>query len=262
MVNNASGKRGSLWLPVLVLAVLALVIIVAGRQVWHYFRNPLELRELVRGWGAWAPVGIVILQAVQIVVAPLPGNVVSFACGYALGMWPTIVWLMLGVLVGSAVDFLLVRLLGRRLLKYLVPAERMERLDSVVLRRGTLYVFLLLLVPNPVGDWIYYLAGLTPLPFPLFLAFVLVARLPSNLIECALGSGATRFAWQHWAILGASALLLTVLYFLNQRRIECWLERLCDRRRSRLTTQAARHEGSRQESEATAAAKSERSAER
>ncbi len=224
-----AGRRISVGLLFLLIVVLALAIAAGGRQVWHCFRNPLELRALVKGWGGWAPVGIIILQAVQIAVAPLPGNVVAFACGYALGTWPTIIWLMLGVLLGATVDFLLTRLLGRRLLKYLVPAEQLRRLDAVILRRGTFYVFLLLLVPNPFGDWIYYLAGLTPLPLPVFLILVLVARLPSNLIECALGAGATRFGWQQWALLGLIAAALSVGYFLNQRRIEQFLERLAER---------------------------------
>jgi uncharacterized membrane protein YdjX (TVP38/TMEM64 family) len=228
--RHTVGQRVVAVVTVAALAGLALLLIFAGRPLLHYFRHPAELRQLMQGWGAWAPLGIVLFQTLQILVAPLPGNAMSFAAGYALGLWPAIVWLMLGVLLGAAADFLLARLLGRRLLAYLVPPDRLARLDSVILRRGTFYVFLLLLVPNPLGDWIYYLAGLTALPLPLFLVFVLVARLPSNLIECALGASATRFAWPHWVALGALAAALTLLYFAYQRQIEAWLERVSTRR--------------------------------
>jgi len=224
--SRPAGRRVGTLATVVVLVLLALVLLFAGRSLWHYFRHPAELRALVQNWGAWAPLGIVLFQMLQVVIAPLPGNVMSFAAGYALGLWPTIVWLMLGVLSGATVDFLLARLLGRRLISYLVPPERLARLDSVILRRGTFYVFLLLLVPNPLGDWVYYLAGLTALPLPLFLLLVLGARLPSNVLECALGSGATRFAWQHWVVLAVIGGLLALLYFTNQRRVEAWLERL------------------------------------
>ena len=196
-----------------------------GRQVIHLFRHPAELRALVQGWGAWAPFGIIGFQLLQIVVAPLPGNVVSFATGYALGFWPGIVWVMLGVLVGAAVDFLLARLLGRRLLMYLLPHGRMARLDATVVRRGTFFIFLLLLIPNPLGDVTYYLAGLTALPMPLFMVLVLLGKLPSNVIECALGSGATKFGWVEWTILGVFFGTLTVLYFVYQKRIVAVLER-------------------------------------
>jgi uncharacterized membrane protein YdjX (TVP38/TMEM64 family) len=142
-----------------------------------------------------------------------------------MGFWPGLVWVMLGVLVGASIDFLLARIRGRRLMRYLVPPDRLARLDRAVVRRGTFYMFLLLLIPNPIGDLTYYLAGLTPLPLPLFLVLVFVGRLPSNLIECALGSGATGFGWLEWGMLIAVFAALTVLYFVYQKRIAKLLER-------------------------------------
>ena len=212
------------------LAAIALLLVLAGSRVWYLFRYPAELRLLVRSWGAWAPAGIVLLQVVQIAIAPLPGNAMSFAAGYALGLWPTVVWLMVGVLLGATVDFLLIRFLGRRLLRYFLPPERLEKLDALILRRGTFYIFLLLLVPNPVGDWVYYLAGLTSLPLPVFLGLVFVGRLPSNLLECAVGASATHFGWREWAIVGLVAAILGLLYFLHRQRIEAALDRLTTRR--------------------------------
>lgn len=223
--SHRLGTVISIVLSVVLLAGAVVLFIVARRQLWHYFTHPEELRALVQGWGAWAPLGIIGFQVLQIVIAPLPGNVVSFACGYALGFWPGILWVMLGVLLGSSIDFLLARFLGRRLLRYLVPPDRLARLDSTIVRRGTFYLFLLLLIPNPVGDLAYYLAGLTALPLPVFLTLVFIGRLPSNLIECALGSGATKFGWTEWVILGAVAVLVTVLYFVFQKRISRLLER-------------------------------------
>ncbi|MEO0074041.1 MAG: VTT domain-containing protein [candidate division WOR-3 bacterium] len=210
---------------------VVLFLTLAGREVWHYLRNREALRELISSWGTWAWLGVILLQAIQIVFAPLPGSLLSFAGGYVLGVWPAIVWLMLGVLLGATIDFLLARLLGRRLLRYLIPADKLTRLDSMIIHRGAFYIFLLLLIPNPLGDWIYYLAGLTPLPLPVFLVFVLVARLPSNLIEAILGSSAARFNWLGWTALAAAILALSLLYYFNQRRIEAIIERLATRKR-------------------------------
>jgi uncharacterized membrane protein YdjX (TVP38/TMEM64 family) len=218
-------------LTVAALVGLALLLVFAGGRVWHLFRHPEELRLLVREWGAWAPVGIILLQVVQIAVAPLPGNAMSFAAGYALGFWPTVVWLMTGVMLGAAVDFLLIKLLGRRLLKYFLPPDRLAQLDALILRRGTFYIFLLLLVPNPIGDWVYYLAGLTSLPLPVFLGLVFIGRLPSNLLECAVGASATHFGWREWTIVGLAAAVLGLLYYQYRDKIEAALDRISARRR-------------------------------
>ena len=229
--SHTVGQKITLVLTIAALAGLVVLFVFAGGSVWRYFREPEELRVLVRSWGAWAPAGIILLQVVQVAVAPLPGNAMSFAAGYALGFWPTVVWLMAGVMVGAAVDFLLIKLLGRRLLKYFLSPDRLARLDAKVLRRGTFYIFLLLLVPNPVGDWVYYLAGLTSMPLPVFLGLVFIGRLPSNLLECAVGASATHFGWREWTIVGLTAAILGLLYWQYRGRIEVALDRISARRR-------------------------------
>lgn len=224
----SSLRRFSLFLAVVLISVV-LGLVLAGRQVWYLFRNPEEVRALLKGWGVWAPLGVFVLQLIQIVVAPLPGNVMAFVGGYALGFWPTVVWLMFGVLAGATVAFLIARIFGRRLLKLFVPAAALERFDSFILHRGTFYIFLLLLVPNPLGDWVYYLAGLTGVPLLFFLLLVLIARLPSNILECAVGASATRFGFREWLVLLLVVAVLAGIYLLNQRRIEKLLERLSSR---------------------------------
>ncbi|MEO0069275.1 MAG: VTT domain-containing protein [candidate division WOR-3 bacterium] len=220
-----SGKRQAVFPLILFLVVLAAIFGFVGKHLWHYFSNPEELRLLVKGFRGWAPFGLVFLQIIQIVVAPLPGNVAAFVGGYALGFWPTIAWLMLGVMIGATVAFFIARLFGRQLLKLFLSGKTLERFDSLTLSRGTFYIFLLLLIPNPLGDWVYYLAGLTGIPFLLFLILVFIARLPSNILECGVGSTATRFGVREWLILGGVVVFLTIAYYLNQQRIERLLER-------------------------------------
>ncbi len=234
-----AGERLGIVITATIIVGFIVVFLVAGRPIVHYFRHPDELRLLVRSWGAWAPLGIVVFQMLQVIVAPLPGNAMSFAAGYAFGVWPTILWLMFGVILGATVDFLLVRLVGRQVLRFFIAEERLARLDAVVLRRGTFYIFLLLLVPNPVGDWVYYLAGLTSMPLLLFWGLVLVARLPSNLLECWVGSTATGFGWREWVILAAVVGALALLYYQFHDRIESLLDRITAQRLKKSRRQQA-----------------------
>jgi uncharacterized membrane protein YdjX (TVP38/TMEM64 family) len=212
----------------LLIGVIAIFLFL-NRYLGRYFRNPEELRVLVKNWGLWAPLGIVVLQLIQIVFAPLPGNLMAFAGGYVLGFWPTIVWLVIGVLIGATVAFFIARVSGRQLLKMFVPEDTLARFDSLVVRKGVFYIFLLILVPNPLGDWVYYLAGLTKMPLFLFLSLVFIARLPSNILECWVGASAVRFGYREWAILGVIALIFTAVYLTNQKRIEKLLQRVAEK---------------------------------
>jgi uncharacterized membrane protein YdjX (TVP38/TMEM64 family) len=214
------------------LAALTWVGIRWGGPLWRLFHNPERIQELVRSWGIWAPLGFILLQMVQIVVAPLPGSVVALVAGYVFGLDKGLLLAMAGVMLGALAAFLLSRAIGRRLLRLFVPARTMDQFDRFVVRRGPFYVFLLLLLPNPIGDWLYYLAGLTALPLALFMLFVLVARIPTNLLEvfigvqvARLGSAGYHLAWWQWTIFGVVITGLAVAYFVNRRRIEAFFLR-------------------------------------
>jgi uncharacterized membrane protein YdjX (TVP38/TMEM64 family) len=204
-----------------------------GGSLWSLFRNPDRIQELIRSKGIWAPLAFIVLQVIQIVVAPLPGSVVSVVAGFVFGFGKGLLLAMIGVVLGAGVAFLLSRWIGRRVLKLFVPEATMDRFDRFVVARGPFYVFLLLLLPNPVGDWLYYLAGLTALPFPFFLLLVLAGRIPSNVLEVfigvqvyKLGSRGYHLALWQWIAFGAAIAALAIAYFLNRKRIEALILRL------------------------------------
>ncbi|MEO0108508.1 MAG: VTT domain-containing protein [candidate division WOR-3 bacterium] len=218
----------------LVLAVLLVGLGIAyGRPIWAVMNNPQRLQEELARLGIWAPLGLIAAQVLQVVFAPLPGNLVAIAAGYMFGLGKGLLFAMIGVVLGSAVAFLLARLVGRQLLSLVIPGPLMNRFDHFVARRGPFVVFLLLLVPNPVGDWVYYLAGLTILPLPIFLGLVLLGRIPSNLLETMLGAELLRLGspgrhltgWQI-AIAAIAAGAAILVYYLNRHRLETLMMRL------------------------------------
>jgi uncharacterized membrane protein YdjX (TVP38/TMEM64 family) len=232
-VNIRTRRVVALTLVAVALAVLTWAGIRWGGSLWRLFRNPERIQELVRSWGIWAPLGFILLQMVQIIIAPLPGSVVALVAGYVFGLGKGLLLAMAGVMLGALAAFLLSRAIGRRLLRLFLPERTVDQFDEFVVRRGPFYVFLLLLVPNPIGDWLYYLAGLTALPLALFMLFVLVARIPTNLLEvfigvqvARLGSAGYHLAWWQWAVFATAILGLAVAYFVNRKRIEALLLRL------------------------------------
>lgn len=218
----------------LIIAAVALVLAVMhwGPALWSVLKDPERTRAVVQNQGRWAWLSMIVLQAVQVIVAPLPGNVAAIGSGYIFGFGLGFLLCRIGVIIGSIGAFLLGRLFGRRLLRLFVREELMNRFDAFVVRQGPFYLFLLMFIPNPTGDWLYYLAGATAIPLPVFALLTLIGRAPSNLIECyigaqmyRLGTSGHHLTWWQWLILIAALAPVVVIYYLNRQRLERFFAR-------------------------------------
>ena len=50
-------------------------------------RDPETIRAYVLGFGALAPAAFVLIQIVQVLLAPVPGHALAVAGGYLFGPW-------------------------------------------------------------------------------------------------------------------------------------------------------------------------------
>jgi uncharacterized membrane protein YdjX (TVP38/TMEM64 family) len=62
------------------LAVVAVALWVALpdrtlREVWNLYADPAMLRDILRGFGPFALAVFIVIQALQVVVAPIPGDI-------------------------------------------------------------------------------------------------------------------------------------------------------------------------------------------
>lgn len=189
----------------------------------HYltlFRDPVRLREWVRDWGAWAPLGIIGLQMTQVLIAPIPGHVVGLASGYLFGVvWGTF-YSVLGTALGSLIAFVLARTYGRPLVERLLPPETLERLDAGAQHRGLFFFVLLFLLPFLPDDVACLVAGLTPMPIPALMLAVLAGRPPGILVSCWVGANAAGLSTAQWALLIAASVLLALLFLFYEEQLE------------------------------------------
>lgn len=209
----------------MIIIILIVLILIGGFSLWgkglfQIIKERDKIQEFVLSFGNLAPLMMVLIQAVQIIVAPLPGQFVAILSGYLFGTFKGTVVSMTGVISGAMVALFIARIIGRRLIQYLVPEKKLSRFDTYLLKKGHIFFFLLFLVPNPIGDVAYYLAGLTKIPVLPYILLVLIGRLPSNILNNLIGARASSFSLQEWLILITISLLLLFIYYLNKSRIE------------------------------------------
>lgn len=189
---------------------LSLAIGVVISILWVVYRftpflyDPVALRAVVRDAGPLGPVVFVVLQAVQVIFAPIPGQLTAFAGGFLFG-WYGLLYSLVGVTIGSAVAFWLSRRLGRPYVESVLAPGTLERFDSVLGETGDVALAVFFLLPGLPDDVICFLAGLTPIRFRRFVALSVVARLPAYVVATMLGSSVAQREFR-------SAFVLLILF--------------------------------------------------
>lgn len=171
-------------LALLGLAVVALLV--AAR-----FLPVLEWVEAFRHWAKeLGPAGVVAFGGVFALAGALmlPCLPFTLLAGFTFGLWGGIAAVMLGIMLGSALGFLVSRYLARQTVaRQLENYPRFHAIDRAIAREGWKIVALLRMCPVPFG-LSNYLYGLTAIPFWSYMAATFAGMLPGNLMFVYLGA--------------------------------------------------------------------------
>lgn len=195
----------------------------AGSPPIEIFLDRESLEAFLERQGPRAPLAFLLLQAVQVVLAPIPGHLLGVVSGMIFGLWQGTLYTSLGVGAGAAIILVLARLLGRPVVERLAPASGLDRVDRWAARRGPLFFFLFFMLPFLPDDLACLALGLSRLPLaPMFL-LILLARLPGHFVAAWFGATATRLPLAGWVVIILFAVAATLLYWRHRRQVEHWL---------------------------------------
>jgi uncharacterized membrane protein YdjX (TVP38/TMEM64 family) len=184
---------------------------------------------------AYAAIVFIGLQALQVVAAPIPGEVTGLVGGYLFGTFWGIIFSTIGLTIGSWLAFVIARVLGRHLVEHLVNVEVINRYDYVMKHKGLFLAFLMFLVPGFPKDFLCYLLGLGHMGQVSFLVISTTGRLLGTTL---LTLGGTFFRDARYGAfftvvgVGIAAILIVMVY---REDIEKWFRglRLAQHRRTR-----------------------------
>ena len=170
-----------------------------GRPLIRFVGEPEEFRAWVDDHGFWGKAAFIGMIVLQVIVAIIPGEPFEIGAGYAFGMWEGTLLCMIGILCGSAIVFLIVRIFGIKLVEVFFPVKKIESLKLLQNhKRFNTIVFILSFVPGTPKDLLSYFIGLTEMKLSTWLGIVAVSRIPSVITSTiggnALGSQNYKFA--------------------------------------------------------------------
>lgn len=214
-------RQRELWLALLVFGTLGLLFWYFSKPLVYLLHQGDVARTWISRFGAWAPLMYITLFAMQILIAPMPGQFLGVMSGYIFGIFLGSLYSITGLTLGAGLAIYLARRLGRPLLERFFDREQLRLWERKLYMRspvnwGLLFVF-------PVPDFLFYLAGLSSIPLIRLIPSIIVGR-SIGLIFAGIAGGLTaqlppEWVLMKWAFLLAAGLLL----YRHERRLRLYL---------------------------------------
>ena len=192
------------------------------RFVVRLYLDRYFLKETLRRWGLFAPLIFIGLQALQVIIAPIPGEVTGILGGYLFGEWAGLVYSTIGLTLGSVVAFGGGRWLGAHSVRTLVSHETWEKMGFIVEAEGAILCFIIYLIPGLPKDMVCYLFGMSPMPLWVFALVSTLGRIPGTWLLSAQGAHTAAGDYQQVVLLTAIAVAVALPLYYFRDRIMGW----------------------------------------
>lgn len=188
----------------------------------RYFTDQRLLIHVIEEHRGYAVFIFIGLQALQVVAAPVPGEVTGFVGGMLFGTVGGIVYSTIGLTLGSWLAFILARIAGRPLVEKIVNPETISRYDYLMKHKGLFLAFLMFLLPGFPKDYLCYLLGLGHMGHRDFLIVSTAGRLLGTVLLTIEGSFFRNKRYgAFFTVLGISIIII-LLVMIYRRSIERW----------------------------------------
>jgi uncharacterized membrane protein YdjX (TVP38/TMEM64 family) len=221
-VSGSERPRNNIWLKLSILiGFLLLVLVLYKSGAFHFFLNRNELVSFLNSLGPLSWVGFVALQTIQVVAAPVPGEVTGFLGGYLYGGFLGIVLSTIGLTLGSWLAFIFSKTFGRPFVEKFVQKKTIDRYDYLLKhRKAAILVFILFLIPGFPKDYLCYILGLGPMATGEFLIISTAGRFMGT-VMLTLGGIFIRNQQYYWfSMLVGIAIVIVLLSMAYRDKLE------------------------------------------
>jgi uncharacterized membrane protein YdjX (TVP38/TMEM64 family) len=215
-------------ITILIALITTGVLLFFQYDLYSFFVSRRKLIHFVNSFGPLSVFIFIGLQVIQVLVAPIPGEINGFIGGYLYGPVLGTVYSTIGLTLGSWLAFVLARWLGLPFVEKVISPQIIQKYDYFMKHRGILVTFILFLIPGFPKDALSYIVGLSHMRTTTFLIISTAGRFLGTLMLSISGSCARNNQnVAVLAILGASAILVLLAYYYHEE-----LFRLVKKKRS------------------------------
>lgn len=225
---SSSKKPLSPWVIAAAIGVSAVIIgfmIAYWQPMTSLMSDEARIKALVERAGVWGPLTFIAVQVLQIIIAPIPGQVIPVIAGALFGPWWGVLYSIVGAFLGFTAVFLLARKLGRPFVERFFKKEDLKKFDYLTKKGGPLAFFLIFLLPGFPDDIICYLAGLSTIPLRTLIFVSIAGRLPGYVLASFFGSEFSSESSHLYFWIAAVIAIIVLIGFWKRKQLEAWMRR-------------------------------------
>lgn len=230
-------KSKWIWFSVFLLGVVILLVYQFNSQLWRkavelygILHDQNQLKGVISSYGPYTPLVYVLIQIIQVVLAPIPGGAIEFLGGYLFGVKAGFIYSMIGLVLGSWVAFSLARIFEKLAVEKFVSPRTRKRFDYLIGHEGVILSFLLFLIPGFPKDALCYILGLTPMHLGIFITISTIGRIPGTLMACLQGGKAFDHQYKTFLILSGISALIILVFYIYHDEIHHLIKKLKDKK--------------------------------
>ena len=202
-MNEKTSKLSKTQKQAIALSVVGIIIVIVITLLFMPYFEKLykpDYQEKIKEWisslgvGGWLVVfGI---QALQIVIAFIPGEPIEIIAGILYGTWGGLLLCLSGCVVASTLVFSISKKCGTSLLYKMFGKNKVDNFAFLKNKKRVETVsFILFLIPGTPKDMLTYVAGVSNLKLSRFLLISTFARIPSVVSSTLIGSSMRQGDW-------------------------------------------------------------------
>lgn len=196
---------------------------------WEENKSSLKIFFDSYGNDAWKV--FVLLQTLQVILAPIPGQITGLFGGFLFGFSYGLFLTMIGLTIGSTIAITFSRFLGIKIVRRFVNVKIINKFDYLISKGGAFNFFMIFLLPALPDDAICFIAGLTKISIPKLILACILGRFPGMAVLSFAGASVDSNI-QIAQIVFSICLFLSLFIWLFDKELENYFYNLSKQWRS------------------------------
>lgn len=185
-----------------------------------------QISAYVKSFGSAAPLVFMAMQLIQVILAPIPGEATGFIGGYLFGIAGGTLYSTIALTLGSYINFIIGRLLGKKWVRKMIPSEKLAKMDYLLRHQALYLVFFLFLFPGFPKDYLCLFLGISNMPMRVFLLISLIGRFPGTLMLSIHGALLFEQNYLTLSVILVFSAIILVLGYYYRHRLYKWIEKI------------------------------------